>query len=994
MIIFALFAGLFVFASSNEVVEVKEWPAIKVKANTCTSCTQIVNVVHGFLANKTDQQIADTIKEVCSLLPTELEKKCVQYASILVPLINQYLADPKALCTQIGMCGGNVNSKNVMKQMIIAILEDSYKKENADYCLTCQQYAGTLHLLISNPSSKQELVSGLEEICTVLPKSISSECTTAMEIFAPQIVDALVNYLAKPIKFCTLIGLCKSQATPSMYVQKKSLYGVVKVEKIMKAPIKRTIKTLNSDETCLLCTYAVGVADVYLKQYGTLENIEGALNQVCGIIGDADLKAECATLVSQYAPLLLNLALSQLNNPQAVCKELSICPAKIQVSAAKVKANVVECEACTYVMGYLDSMITKSSTEDEIKQALDSLCSRLPASVSGQCDALVSQYTDQIIRLLVNQLANPSTVCKELGLCASQKKVSMSKVESNPVTCKACSYVMGYLDGLLEKDSTKAEIKGALDKVCGYLPSSAKGECITLVNTYSDEIIDLIVAVGNPSTVCKTIQLCSSPAKVSAAKVKANVVECEACTYVMGYLDSMITKSSTEDEIKQALDSLCSRLPASVSGECDALVSQYTDEIIKLLVSQLANPSTVCKELGLCASQKKAPVKKVENAVTCELCTVAMGYLDNLLEGNKSEAAVTQALDSLCAQLPSSYSSECTALVDQYTPQILQLIVNELADPTTICKEIQLCASSKRITTRVASPKKLKGSAVSCKLCEYVMGVLDKALGSKTTEAKIIDVVDNLCDHVPKYYAEECKSLIDNYGDAVIELLIKEVQPNAVCHLISLCTSSKQEIVVASTLTKQEIVVASKMSSLVVKGKDVPCEFCMYAMGALDQVIGQKTTEDKIIHAVESLCDHLPKTYSSECKSLVDNYGDAIIQALIKEVQPDVVCQFVKLCQSKNHVQRKFMLAMRMRKVKSTSCEVCQYALGYLDQQIETKGAETKIEEEVESLCSHLPATFMNECDALITEYGPDLIKLVVDNFLSPKKVCKEISLC
>ena len=42
------------------------------------------------------------------------------------------------------------------------------------------------------------------------------------------------------------------------------------------------------------------------------------------------------------------------------------------------------------------------------------------------------------------------------------------------------------------------------------------------------------------------------------------------------------------------------------------------------------------------------PVKKVENVVTCEVCELAMEYLEHSLKGKATEAAVKKALDGLC----------------------------------------------------------------------------------------------------------------------------------------------------------------------------------------------------------------------------------------------------------------------------------------------------------------------------------------------------------
>ncbi len=63
-----------------------------------------------------------------------------------------------------------------------------------------------------------------------------------------------------------------------------------------------------------------------------------------------------------------------------------------------------QCILCEYVIHTLDQMVTKNSTEQEIRQALERLCSYLPSNIHDECVDLVDQYTDQIIQLLANGL--------------------------------------------------------------------------------------------------------------------------------------------------------------------------------------------------------------------------------------------------------------------------------------------------------------------------------------------------------------------------------------------------------------------------------------------------------------------------------------------------------------------------------------------------------------------------------------------------------------
>lgn len=74
---------------------------------------------------------------------------------------------------------------------------------------------------------------------------------------------------------------------------------------------------------------------------------------------------------------------------------------------------------------------------------------------------------------------------------------------------------------------------------------------------------------------------------------------------------------TTKQSIVEALEKVCNLLPAKYRKECDDLVTQYADEIIKLLLQELP-PKEVCAALGLCSKQQKAAtgilVAKLDNS--------------------------------------------------------------------------------------------------------------------------------------------------------------------------------------------------------------------------------------------------------------------------------------------------------------------------------------------------------------------------------------------
>ena len=64
-----------------------------------------------------------------------------------------------------------------------------------------------------------------------------------------------------------------------------------------------------------------------------------------------------------------------------------------QKEMEEVKDNT-SCILCKYVISTLDGMLEDKANEKEIKAALETLCSFLPASLTKQCDTFVETYTD------------------------------------------------------------------------------------------------------------------------------------------------------------------------------------------------------------------------------------------------------------------------------------------------------------------------------------------------------------------------------------------------------------------------------------------------------------------------------------------------------------------------------------------------------------------------------------------------------------------------
>merc|ERR1712062_320270 len=111
--------------------------------------------------------------------------------------------------------------------------------------------------------------------------------------------------------------------------------------------------------------------------------------------------------------------------------------------------------------------------------------------------------------------------------------------------------------------------------------------------------------------------LISSSYTISEPK-PSNELSCSLCKTVMELLDAYLTDTTSEQavvlrrnravycisipliQVADALKQICSLLPSPLDQECEVMITEYTDDIIELIVNQYMDPSEVCEAIGLC----------------------------------------------------------------------------------------------------------------------------------------------------------------------------------------------------------------------------------------------------------------------------------------------------------------------------------------------------------------------------------------------------------
>ncbi|XP_002518445.2 aspartic proteinase [Ricinus communis] len=111
--------------------------------------------------------------------------------------------------------------------------------------------------------------------------------------------------------------------------------------------------------------------------------------------------------------------------------------------------------------------------------------------------------------------------------------------------------------------------------------------------------------------------------------------------------------------------------------------------------------------------------------------------------------------------------------------------------------------------------------------------------------------------------SQECKTVIAQYGETIMDLLIAEAQPKKICSQIGLCTFDGTRGV---SMGIQSVVDDNndKSSGIV---RDAMCSACEMTVVWMQNQLRENQTQDRILNYVNELCDRIPNPLG---ESIVD----------------------------------------------------------------------------------------------------------------------------
>ncbi|CRK89044.1 CLUMA_CG002523, isoform B [Clunio marinus] len=647
--------------------------------------------------------------------------------------------------------------------------------------------------------------------------------------------------------------------------------------------------------------------------------------------------------------------------------------------------------------------------------------------------------------------------------------------EDTDSICKICVDMVGQARDQLESNETQEEIKEVFEGSCDLIPiKPVKIECKKLADGFIPELIEALASQMNPQVVCSTAGLCNSE-KIDKmleefeAEKKSNLLSCDQCDNI-GNVISHKFHTSTRDQILDGFLGFCGRL-SSFSDACSSLILTYFNDIYDELSKSL-NADAICHMSGVCSAKfhqhdddsSAVKIETLSNVgfiknkeagedVPCELCEQLIKHLRDMLVANTTELEFKTVLEGLCKQTKKSFQQECVSLVDQYYPIIYETLVNNL-DANGACFMIGVCPkgnnqpfvapSNPMLPVNQELPKRQKlgvnEKAIDlmplpidqlmgiktidqlqlvdggewCTVCQYFMHFIQEELSDAKNEDEIKNLVGKSCKKFPTKLAGECLSFIELYGDAIVALIVQEIDPREICPQLKMCPENIKDA---------EIIKIDEMDVQINEESKPTCPLCVLVVQETENYIKTEKTKESVKKALDKVCSRLPPKPQLQCTDFVQTYYDELLEKLLSDFSPKDVCTEMKLCPALIGDIDESSIKVGIDKIDNIpyvggdidTNEIPDYTINGQPinaQEIEESGecmlcvevvggAENKIrkgmkKEQIESIllreCSKFRA-YEDVCDGFVKKNVDKIIELLA-NEMSPKQVCQQLSLC
>ena len=225
-----------------------------------------------------------------------------------------------------------------------------------------------------------------------------------------------------------------------------------------------------------------------------------------------------------------------------------------------------------------------------------------------------------------------------------------------------------------------------------------------------------------------------------------------------------MTENKSEHEILKGLEKFCTLLPSDTRAECKSFVDQNAADIIALLVRD-ADPDKVCTLIKACSKSFDVTFMTKPNTPACSLCKYVTTYMKAGLP-----------IEHVCSRFTNENNrrDQCEILVHFYQPNM--------------CPSLTICEEVVEIKEPTANP-------LECSLCQFIVGYVDKFIGTNKSQAAVDAALEKVCTILPHSLNASCIAFVDQYAPVLLQYIIAHGTPDAVCAALKLCSNKSENIV-------------------------------------------------------------------------------------------------------------------------------------------------------------------------------------------------------
>lgn len=289
----------------------------------CDVCQNFAKDLQNALRDSTLQNDILSLleNEVCPMLPGKIATQCKTYVSQYGYVVFQVLIaelDPVNICQTLGFCNATEVGKKLtvvplgeaLATVHLGIRRPQNQAQSSPQCALCELVIKKLEDMISTNATEAEIVAALEEVCTLLPSTLRTDCDHFIQKYGEEIVHFFMTMA--PESICTALGLCAFEQP---------------------VHVERSVPVTGPSE-CEICKLVAGYVQDFLKDPNTETTLAEFLNGVCALL-PSSFREVCGDFTRTCAADFINL-LYESDDPEKVCSKLKVCGA---IKVEKKKSN-------------------------------------------------------------------------------------------------------------------------------------------------------------------------------------------------------------------------------------------------------------------------------------------------------------------------------------------------------------------------------------------------------------------------------------------------------------------------------------------------------------------------------------------------------------------------------------------------------------------------------------------------------------------------------